>query len=308
MYASKGFALILDQAIAESKAAAPDVSLTAETVVAALKIPLKFVQKKLVDAADRRIVEAMYDELKATGKVEATLPEDDRTVRDLYAKEVLALREAARTAERRQRLPNGEPLKARTPLRAPAKPPAASAHYLAPPIANKVEEQAHTPKMAAAQQPIQTVPELSSLKASRVRELKEEDDIEAAPSIGPKMAERLSAIGLHTIGDLLSADVHQVAMKLGDRRISEATVGDWQDQTRLVMAIPGLRGGHAQLIVGAGFRSLAAIAAAEPDILCADILAFASTADGQRILRDSNAPDIERIKSWADYARSAKAA
>jgi hypothetical protein len=304
VYASKGIALILDVAIAESKATAPKVTLTAETVLAALKIPLKFVQKKLADAADRRIVEAMYDELQATGKVERMLPDDDRTVRDQFAAEVLAPRESQRMAERHQRLPIGERSKAKAPQRGPAIPPAASAHYLSPPAASTVEERTHFPAVA----PTHSTPELSSLRVPRVRELQVGDDIEHAPSIGPRMAERLSAFGMRTIGDLLEVNAHSVAMKLGDRRISDATIRDWQDQTRLVMTIPGLRDGHAQLLVGAGFRTLDAIRATDPDRLCADILAFASTTEGQRILRHSSAPDIERIKAWADHARAIIAA
>ena len=306
VYASSGFAVILDQAILDSKAAAPEVSLSVETVLAALKVPLKFIQKKLAGAADRRIVEAMYDELKSTGKVEVTLPEDDRTVRDLYAKEVLEPRNSARMAERQQRLPYGGPVMTRAPRRGAAVPPAARASDLPSPAVNGAEAPQAVAKAAAA--PMEATPELSSLRTARVRELQESDAIEAAPSIGPKMAERLSAFGLRTIGDLLEADAKTVALKLGDRRITEANIGDWQDQTRLVISIPGLRGGHAQLLVGAGFRNLDEIAAAEPDKLCADILAFASSTDGQRILRDSNAPDIERIKSWAGQARSARAA
>jgi hypothetical protein len=304
VYASQGFALILDEAIAESKARAPEVRLTVETVLAALKTPLKFVQKKLADAADRRIVEAMYDELQATGKVDRTLPDDDRCVRDLFAAEVLAPRASQRTAERRQRLPGGTHFKAKRPPRDAAIPPAASAHYLTPPNTAKAEERTHVPTAEEMHSP----PELSSLRIQRARTLTDADDIIDAPSIGPRMAERLSAFGMRTIGNLLEADAHSVAMKLGDRRVSEATIRDWQDQTRLVMTIPGLRGGHAQLLVGAGFRTLDAIGATDPDKLCADILAFASTIEGQRILRDSNAPDIERIKGWADHARATRAA
>lgn len=294
--ASKGFAVILDQAVADSKAVAPDVSLSAETVIAALKIPLKFIQKKLADAADRRIVEAMYDELKATGKVEAALPEDDRIVRDLYQSEVLVPREAARAAERMNRLPE-DPRMCKPSLKPRAIEPPATATITAP--APAAEPARETPPEA---------PGLSQLPAHRPGAPSLDDDVEAAPSIGPKMSERLAVIGVKTIRDLLNAEAHATAMRLGDRRITEATIRDWQDQTRLVMTIPGLRGGHAQLFVGAGFRSVEAIAVAEPDKLCADLLAFATTPEGHRILRDGHTPDIERIKSWATFARAVKAA
>jgi hypothetical protein len=132
------------------------------------------------------------------------------------------------------------------------------------------------------------------------------DDIEAAPSIGPKMAERLGALGLRSVADLLSASAEVVAEGLADRRIGADVILAWQQQARLVMDIPGLRGGHAQLLTGAGYATALAIAGAEVGKLCADVLAFAATAEGHRILRDGNPPDVERIRSWAEAA-SAKA-
>ena len=133
-------------------------------------------------------------------------------------------------------------------------------------------------------------------------------DIVDAPSIGPKMAERLKPIGLATVADLLAADPEAIAVKLDTSGVSARTVREWQDQTRLVCAVPGLRGTHAQLLVGAGFRTADAVAAAEPDGLCAAVLAFAAGHEGQRLLRNGDPPDIERIKSWVDNARSARAA
>ena len=52
--------------------------------------------QRIADAEERRQVERMYDELIATGTVEKTLPEDDRTVQDLHAAEVL-IKKAAQT-------------------------------------------------------------------------------------------------------------------------------------------------------------------------------------------------------------------
>lgn len=99
-----------------------------------------------------------------------------------------------------------------------------------------------------------------------------------------------------------------MAEQIDARHISAEAVADWQDQAHLVMAVPGLRGGQAQLLVGAGYHTLTAIAATDPVSLSADILKFAATSDGQRILRDGNAPDLERIKSWIDGASAALAA
>ncbi len=113
MYAADGFGHILDRAIAEAGIAAPDVSLTLESVIATLNIPAKWIEKKLTNAEDRRIVQAMYDELQATGKVEHSLPEDDRVIRDLHKREVLERAKEVQLDKRAVRVPDGDPAEAR---------------------------------------------------------------------------------------------------------------------------------------------------------------------------------------------------
>ncbi len=133
-------------------------------------------------------------------------------------------------------------------------------------------------------------------------------DVVDGPTIGPKTAERLYPHGIKTVGDLLKAEPAALAGLLNNRHIMPETVADWQDQARLVCSVPGLRGTHAQLLVGAGYRSAHAIAVAEADKLCADVLAFAASANGQRLLRNGDPPDIEKIKGWLEAALSVKAA
>ncbi len=117
MYAADGFGHILDRAIAEAGVAAPEVSLTLETFLATLKIPAKWIEKKLSNAEDRRIVQAMYDELQATGKVEHTLPEDDRVIRDLHKREVLDRAHGLQLDKRSVRIPDGDPADVRRVMR-----------------------------------------------------------------------------------------------------------------------------------------------------------------------------------------------
>ena len=134
------------------------------------------------------------------------------------------------------------------------------------------------------------------------------DDVERAPSIGPKTAERLAKAGIKTVADLLAADPAALAAQLASRLISAREITDWQDQARLICTVPGLRGAGAQLLVAAGYRTVAAIADAEVNSLCADVLKLATTDEGLRILRDGYAPDIEKIKMWAENARLSRAA
>lgn len=365
VYAACGFGRILDRAFDEAGVAPPDVPLTAETVLAALKIPVKWVTRKMGDAEERRRVEAMYDELQQTGRVDETLAEDDRAIRDLYGKEVAPLRELHRQRDRTRRretrprpqgaLPFGashqppllEPMRKLQPrpeAAAPSQPGSVPAMPSEP-----VPQQTATPARSARTdpakqsspmssvpiiQPAERVPrpgvsapvgeagdgpdgqqrprevaaaETGAARAPRFH-LSPEDDVEAAPSIGPRTASRLYEIGIKTVADLLSAHPEETAEKLDTRHITDDAVRDWQDQSRLVMAIPELRGTHAQLLVGAGLRNLADVAEVEPATAQAAILRFAGTREGQRILRDGTPPDLEKIAAWLENARSVRAA
>lgn len=343
---------VLRRAISEAGVTPPEVTLTLETVVAALEIPVKTLQKRLADGADRRAVERMYDELQATGRVEVNLPEDDRIVRETHAREVLAkvaqfapaaqfpyqgikppetsieraarLREEnrrraledaarrvaaqaeARAAAKRVAVVEAEPSPALAPAPAPASvtpesEPVPSVTHAGPSLVARLDE--HERIRSGPVATLAAAPE-TGLRFYLARE----HDIVDAPSIGPKTAARLIEAGLMTVGDFLDAEPVALAKKLKTRHITAETLRDWQDQSRLVIAVPDLRGTHAQLIVGAGFRDAASLAATEPADLCARVLAFAATSDGQRILRNGDPPDIEAITGWGASAQQARAA
>lgn len=342
IYAATGFARILDKAFEECGQTPPDVSLTLDTILATVSIPAKALQKRLSNAADRALVQQMYDELKTTGRVDKTLTEDDRTVRDLYAAEVLAPRETAAARARGARL-LAVPAKARRarPLASGALPaPPAPAHGADAGVPVMISNatavaaledavltaeracaaEAEAPEIAAGTADVMAPPAAANdegleperlpVRAERPDKiyLAVSDDIEKAPSIGPKTAQRLAGVGVATVADFLEEDAEQLATMLGRRALTAKVLKDWQDQARLVMAVPGLRGSHAQLLVGAGYRDVAALATADADVLCADIARFVTTSDGQSILRDGDAPDIAKIKGWVDRAVRAIAA
>lgn len=313
------FAFVLDQAIVESGAKAPDVALGLDTLLSLIKIPAKLWAKRLERAEERALVERIYDELKQTGTVEKNLPVEQGVVRAAYAAEVLAKRQptpassvfpapasaprAAALAERLapKELPvdSASPAPAATREAAPVEP---LPNLVTAPLVRSIEPSGIVPAVPrVVERPASTAsaPRLYLLETAPVVD---------APSIGPKMAERLSPIGIATVADLFAASPDDIAARLDSRGIDAATVRDWQDQARLVCTVPGLRGTQAQLLVGAGFRSRDALVDAEADVLCARVLAFATSAAGQRLLRDGEPPDIERIKSWLENARVAAAA
>jgi Domain of unknown function (DUF4332) len=128
-----------------------------------------------------------------------------------------------------------------------------------------------------------------------------------APTIGPKMAEKLHAIEVKSIGDLLGAAPAEVAQALGEKTVSESVVENWQNQSMLVCRIPNLRGQDAQLLVAAGFRTAESVAEAKADLLYDAIIRIASTKQGLRFLRGGNPPDRDRVKSWIEWSKHSRA-
>jgi predicted flap endonuclease-1-like 5' DNA nuclease len=318
IYASTGFGHILDAAITEAEVAAPEVTLTSETFLAMTQIPRKFIEKRLTNGEDRKLVAAIYDELKATGRVEHSLSEDDKTIRDLHNAEILAPKLAERSQARAARIDGADdtPLelavaksavpKAQISQRPPAlpeAPPPMPRAEASPSIASRME-----PVRAREPRPL-PAPRQTDERAAEIKTyLFEHNDLEAAPSIGPKIADRFAAIGLHTVGDFLAQDPEHLADQLDDPHFDAETLLDWQDQAKLVMTVPGLRGTHAQLLVGAGYKTAKAVADADPISLSANVLKFVTTSAGKRVLREGRPPDIEKIKSWVEVAKLAVAA
>lgn len=119
-----------------------------------------------------------------------------------------------------------------------------------------------------------------------------------APSIGPKMAQRLARLQILRVDDLLAADAEQVASELNLRRVDAAVVRAWQDQAKLVCRIPMLRGHDAQLLVAASITEPEQLAGYEPAKLLAQIEPIVHSGQGQRILRGSSEPDLEEVTGW----------
>lgn len=90
-YATSGVAVLFERAIEEAGVVPPDIDLDLPGYLAALDIPIRKITRRIKDRKDRRLVEAMYEELQATGKVIKTLPADDRKVRKQHAEQVLRM-------------------------------------------------------------------------------------------------------------------------------------------------------------------------------------------------------------------------
>ena len=132
------------------------------------------------------------------------------------------------------------------------------------------------------------------------------DSVEAAPSIGPRMAQRLVQIGIKTIADLLQADPEQTVQRLGHRRVSAADLRQWQQQATLACRIPEVRGHDAQILVACGITEPEQLAKLGPAELWKRVQPFAASPEGKRIVRGGKAPDFEEVSNWVRWAAHAR--
>lgn len=269
-----GYARILDRIILETGVSAPGSNITLLGVMSQLTIPIFWVTKKIKSAKERAAVEATYREFEATGKVIKTLAEDDYTVRQQHAAEVL--QKPLELLDQEPVQPIGQAFGTGTPAR--------------PKVRSRV-----TPKSA---EPAGIEPKATRFYLSRT------DLVEAAPSIGPKTAERLLLGGVKTVDDLLVAQPIELARKLQAKHIDAAVIQSWQSQAQLVCTVPGLRGHDAQMLVAVGVTDAATLAAQSLDELLARVTAFVQTPSGERILRDDKSPDRNEVAHWIEQAAS----
>lgn len=293
-YAVITLSRILDRAIAESQAEAPKVSLVLDTISIVAATPLRFVSRQIEDLADRRLVNAQYEEFRKTGKVRETLGDDDRIVRKLFAEEVLKVPLSTLDSQwpRETGTKAGKGARPRiTTRRKPPKQGRMEASGADDDTLDLVQPAPAPAKAAEARPPA----------GPRAR-LSREAAIVDAPSIGPRTASRLGVIGVRTVGDLLSLAPEDAARRIKASHINAGVIRDWQAQALLACTVPDLTGAQAQLLVGAGVHSVEDLAAADSVSLADAIAVFAATNEGERILRDGDPPGRDRIRSWIDAA------
>jgi hypothetical protein len=127
-----------------------------------------------------------------------------------------------------------------------------------------------------------------------------------APSIGPRVAEKLETIGINTVEQFIVASAEMLASRLDTKRVDAATIRNWQDQARLVCRIPNLRGHDAQLLVACKVTSPEELARMSVSSLLAEVTTVAKSTEGQRMLRGSQAPDLAEVTDWIDWATNSR--
>ncbi|MFN7179279.1 DUF4332 domain-containing protein [Hyphomonas sp.] len=328
-YATAGFAAILTRAAEEAAVSPPKVNLTLQGYIETLDIPLRWITAKLENAADKRTVERMYAEFQKTGKVIKTLPDDDKAIRAMHAKEVrriplkqLDAEEPAPIGRLNENRPPEEPELELTEAEAVAMPDdlpptelaeiarrdstAVPARGLfgtrkrntAPEPEAEIEAEAEPAEAEAAE-------EADSAAPRRLAAFELDSPVVDAPSIGRKTAKQLARAGITTIGDLLDCDPDMVELELNVRHITSEAIRTWQDQTQLMLEVPGLRVHDAQLLVGAGITSRDDLANASARTVFELATEFLTTPQGERVLRDDQVLHEDEVEEWIEMAQDA---
>lgn len=133
------------------------------------------------------------------------------------------------------------------------------------------------------------------------------DPIERAPSIGPRMAERLETLGLATVADFLQADPAATATRLNRRSVDENVIRSWQQQCVLVCRVPWLRGHDAQILVACGVTAPEVLAKKDAAALWKIVQPLVESDEGKRMLRSSKSPDLAEVSDWIRWASQARA-
>ncbi len=335
-HAVSGFARILERAFAEAAVKPPRVGGTLQAFFLALETPIQSVLKLIDDAAARREVEAQYEEFRRTGKVRATLGEDDKVVRALYAAEVLKTplssldakwpreigSKIGEGAASRGKPAKAKPEKAETPAKAasaveapkPEKAKPAKVIDLDPPHAeapaNDAAPQAEKPAKPQKEPPLPRELPVGAPAARREKTLPkttltERAPVVQAPSIGPKAAKRLEAVGVKTIADLLALNAEDGENRIDARHISAQTIRDWQAQALLACTVPGLRSREAQALVACGIATPEELIEMDPTELCDGVARWGLSDEGQRAWGSAPAPTEDDVATWIARAKRA---
>jgi hypothetical protein len=282
------FALVMDRAIAEAAVAPPKTNVTLQGYLATLDIPIKWLTKKMEDASERAIVEEMYAEYQASGKVVTTLAHDDRIVRAAHARDVLnvPLVTLDKQPARKPGTKHGTGLIEVAPS------------SVEPPIARRIVERAAEKIEAPVAAPV--IEAAPSTKKRRTRE----SPVVDAPAIGDKIAARLEAIGIKTIGDLLDAEPSAISAMMAQKWVTPDTVIDWQAMAQLAIDVGAVGEQDAQILIGTGVRDKSALASTDARALQDQVAAFIASDEGKKLLRGNTGPKPEKVEGWIEAAKS----
>jgi hypothetical protein len=305
-------AAVVARAIREAGVGAPQVALTATCIRAFFGWSINSVAKLRRQRCARATLALMRDEVRRTGHASASLPDEERAKRDLFANDLQGAAAGASGTNvvlfgTKPQDGNGRPvgddemagevIVLQRRRMAQESPRPAPRRVEAGPLRRRREGVGD----ALAEVAVNEAPHAAPAVTVKL----------AAAAAVPRSATSHDAVGLAhaAAASLLMFDAAGVP-GFRDRRAAAPMpdTGQAASLGRAFEEIAGLTNAQSDLLRGAGYKDLEAIADAVPEQLCADLLAFATTPDGIACLKAGAPPDIEMIRDWVGKARDAKAA
>jgi hypothetical protein len=318
-HAVVGFARILDRATLEAGVKPPKVWIAFKVIGARIRIPVMRWSRWRAGRRDTRIVKAIYKEFRKTGKVVRALPEDEQTVRRLHAEEVL--KTTLETLNAIKPRPVGTKYGTGTYLRPMVAVPATRSRAKSQTSESEAANAGSSAKLNAENKAGLTIRSGSSRSQADDRQsarsgkpvprlakfhLDPSSLLADAPSIGNRTAEKLAAVGIRNVCDLLEKKPEDVVGRLKLGHIKPDTVSEWQVQARLACRVPNLRSLDVKLLVACGICEPEELAKCEALDLLDRVDLFVSTSDGQRAIRGGSQPDLDVVTGWIESARHAR--
>ena len=124
-----------------------------------------------------------------------------------------------------------------------------------------------------------------------------------APSIGPKTAQQLQDIDIHTIRDLLNRDADSIVRQLDNPRIKTDSVRQWQQQACLLCRVPQLQNRDAMILVACGIETPEKLQMQQAVTLYDMVEPFVQSKEGQRVIRNGKQPDLATIDNWITWSK-----
>lgn len=315
--AAVGFARVLDRAFEEAGVRPPRVGGALQALFLALEAPIQKLLASIEDERARKLVAAQYEEFRRTGKVRTTLCEDDKDVRALHAAEVLKAPLSSLDAKWPREIGaqhgQGAPArgKRRSAGRAMATPVGTKQARPAPRVDIEAEDApAANDASPMPAKPVKVPRELPEGAPLAKREktlprctLSGNAPVVQAPSIGPKTAKRLEAVGVRTVADLLKLEPEHGEERIDARHISADVIRAWQAQAQLACTVPGLKSREAQALAACGVQDAADLAELDALELCEAVARWGLSDEGQRAWGSAPAPTADDVATWIARAK-----
>ena len=270
-----GWARVIERAAADIESVTcrplPSVSTTWPTTTAAFWAPRRRWRGRVLACLERQKVKSLAKEYRRKGRLEKHLPHEvdiKRRVIQVHRDEKVYQADRLRRAnEKKQR---------------------------ALEAAESIQQEPATIAF-----PIKTTADVPN----RAGLLNETQSLTNAPSIGSRTVLQLQAIGIRTVGQMISANPAELAERLQIYWIDAELVRHWQVQASFMCGISGLREVDAQMLAGTEFQTVEQIAKSDPRMIYCEILRYALTTAGRRYLQGKVAPTPSDIQRWSNDAK-----